>query len=230
MSIQISTSTGSPSHYPSGFDRPAPTRRRGRRALGFLLAGSIVVSGAAGAIITSGAYFTNTRTIDNNTITAATIVLGAIGDTGNADVAAGLVLPIPAGTQSTNALVTTVNIRNAGTAAFNWDAAVINVKTSTGPADSTTQVQVQASVDNGTNWTTPTSLAAFATAGATGAQFASSAALAPGAAAPLQLRMWLPASAGNPYQSMKITFSLAARAIQSSVKITDVPSSTFNQN
>lgn len=194
-------------------------RRKGRRIAAFAIAGVVLVSGIAGTFITTGAYFTDMKTTPLNTITAATITLGLPGATASTPLVAATVLPIAAGTEATKAVVTAVNIRNVGTAAFDWDAAISNLAVVGGPADSPTLVQVQFSRDAGTTWSTATTLQAFATAGATAPQIASTTSLAAQAVNPVQLRMWLPATAGNAYQSMSLTFTLTARAIQSGIPI-----------
>lgn len=228
----MTISSSNTNHVPS----PAPEigsteqrKKRRKKAAVFGFAGMLLVVGVAGSLVASGAYFTNTKTTPDNTITTGTIALGGLGDAGSTIAIGRNVMPIADGTEATEASVMTINIRNVGTAAFDWSAqfttaklnttATVNGKTA--PTDTLEKINVEVSSDGGSTWSGKTTLQNLPAQ-----QFTSTESLAAPvgdveSVFPIMMRLWMDKSAGNNYQGVTATFSVTAKAIQSGIGFTD---------
>lgn len=181
-----------------------------------MVAAALIACVGFSGVVVSGAYFTDEVSSTGNTASAGTVYLGPIGATDNTPVTFSNILP----STPENGRVTTINVRNIGTAAINW-AATLNLPAST-TADQRAfagQLNIQTSIDGGVTWSAATTLAAYTTAATAGSVTSTAALPAPvgttPSAAPIQLRMWLPTTTLNTYQGKSLTFNVRVRAIQS---------------
>lgn len=217
---------------PSAVGRTEHGLKRRRRAAAFGLAGVLLIVGVTGSVLASGAYFTDQKTTPSNTITAGTIKLGGLGDTATAPVAAGTnVLPIAAGTQATKASVMNINVRNVGTAPFDWNAVISTpvldtVSGITAPADTLSKINVQVSADGGTTWAAVTTLALLTSQSITSTTALAAPVGSADSTAPIKFRMWFDQTVGNAYQGVQASFSVTVKAIQAGIPMND-PNAIF---
>ncbi len=171
-----------------------------------LVASLALLTMGLGGSIATGAYFTDTKTVTSNELTAGTVLLGNIADNSasTAPVTFTNVLPVAANDVATKAQTFNINVRNTGTASIDW-AAVITLTSS----DFAKQVNVQYSVDNGSTWSTATTLDAL-----NGTKISSSAPLASAGTSVIKFRAWLPSGTDNSAQGKSIAFALNVNAIQ----------------
>lgn len=177
-----------------------------RKRKTLVAAAALLSIGLAGSIAT-GAYFTDSKTVSDNSLASGTVVLYG---TDWADAATSTpvtftnVLPIadadiPTGKASQFITV----VRNRGTAAVDWTASI-----SLTSSDFAKQVNVQYKIDNG-SWSDPVTLDAL-----NGKKIASSAALKAPSTGYINWRAWLPAATGNSAQGQTVSFTLKLDAIQ----------------
>lgn len=175
-----------------------------------LIGAAILLTVGIGGTAATGAYFTDTKTVASNTLTAGTVVLGNINDdaTSTTPLAFSNVLPLADSAVATNAQAYNVNIRNNGTAAIKWSV-VLNTSSSQQSTTFPQQLNIQYSLDNGNTWSSASTAAALS-----GTTISGPSALAAGSSTKVQFRAWLPAATDNSAQGQVYKFDLTANAIQ----------------
>lgn len=186
------------------------TAKRNKKKTALIGAALLLAVGVGGTAAT-GAYFTDTKTVASNTITAGTVILGNIGDDASSTTPLAFtnVIPIADSLVATKAQTFNINIRNNGTASINWTA-VLNTSSSQSSTTFPPQLNLQYSTDGGNTWSTKTTADKLS-----GTTISGTGPLAAGATAKVQFRAWLPSSTDNTAQGQVYKFDLTANAIQS---------------
>ncbi|WAC69354.1 SipW-dependent-type signal peptide-containing protein [Microbacterium sp. SL75] len=179
-----------------------------------LIASMVLLSVGLGGTVATGAYFTDTKQIAANSITAGTVILGNPSDGGTAAAPQAVtfanVLPIADADVATKAQTFNLNVRNNGTAAINWKAFINRTSPSTAQENALAkQLMLQYSTDGGFSWSTPGALDNQA-----GKAISSSSVLASNATQVIKFRAWLPATTDNTFQGLSLPFELMISAIQ----------------
>ncbi|GEB45715.1 hypothetical protein MTE01_16600 [Microbacterium testaceum] len=171
-----------------------------------LVASIALLTMGLGGTVATGAYFTADKTVASNTLAAGTVAIGNIGDdaSSTAPLTFSNVLPVADSDVAAKAKTFNINVRNNGTAAIDWKAAVSSTS-----SDFAKQVNVQYSTDGGTTWSNKTTADALSSV-----SIPSSSSLAASGTAVIKFRAWLPASTDNSAQNKTLTFTLSVNAIQ----------------
>jgi len=168
----------------------------------------------AGGVAVSGAYFTDQKSIESNSVATSTVKLGPIdGDRGTTTVAITDLLPIADENVAAQAKPFKVVVSNTGNATIDWAATIIQTSaagTSTTPS-AADALYVSYSTDNGTTWSTGTTLTSLIS---TPPSDFSGQGLVAGGKKTILFRAWLPSTTSNTYQGTSVTFALRVRAIQ----------------
>ncbi|WP_279365739.1 hypothetical protein [Microbacterium testaceum] len=171
-----------------------------------LVASIALLTMGLGGTVATGAYFTADKTVASNTLASGTVVIGNVGDdaSSTAPLTFSNVLPVADSDVATKAKTFNINVRNNGTAAIDWKAAVSSTS-----SDFAKQVNVQYSTDGGTTWSNKTTADALSSV-----SIPSSSSLAASGTAVIKFRAWLPSSTDNSAQNKTLTFTLSVNAIQ----------------
>ncbi|MBB2976432.1 hypothetical protein FHX49_002007 [Microbacterium endophyticum] len=199
---------------------PAEQSTKRRRTRTAIIGGIGAVALAAGAVgvglVGSGAWFSSSKDLAGNTITAGSLVIGDFGPGGGGTVQATAVQPMTA-TQAVDAdnlyeaSVVDIDITNDGDIAFDWETTLANATIEA--SDGVTvldlaNVSVAWDTDGAGNWTT-SSLSDFITN-----ESFSGTDVAPGETQPASFRVYFDSAAGNDYQGAIVTFDVNATATQ----------------
>ncbi len=189
------------------------TPRTSRKKL--IIASLALMSVGLGGSIATGAYFTDTKTVSSNQLTAGTVILGGT-DYGNVATSTPVtftnVLPIAESdiaTAKASQFITVV--RNRGTSAMDWAASI-----SLTSSDFAKQVKVQYKIGSGSwssidndSWSSETTLDAL-----NGTKITSSTPLSSMGSQTISWRAWLPSTTDNSAQGKTVSFDLKLSAIQ----------------
>ncbi len=171
-----------------------------------LVASLALLTMGLGGSIATGAYFTDTKTVTNNKLTAGTVLLGGT-DFGNINTSTPVtfsnVLPVADKDVTSKAQSFVVAVRNNGTASIDWNGVV-----SLTSSDFAKQVKVQYKTEQGA-WSTSTTLDAL-----NGTKITSGTSILAGSSDSIQFRAWLPAETDNSAQAKTVSFTLTVNAIQ----------------
>ncbi|BDI23888.1 CalY family protein [Herbiconiux sp. L3-i23] len=196
-----------------------PSKRK--RAIVVGLAAAVLTAGLAGAAFQStGAWFTDSKTSNLNTVTAGTLSLGNLGDGTNGLIQSTNSYPMTdaqATALVSDAPETVIKVRNTGSLPLKATVALTNAtiaKSTTNiatgtPSKSLVKVSTYNAASN--TWGTPVTLDAFVSSSTT--QFANLE-VAPNATREIKLRVFFGENAGNEYQGATVGFDAKAEAIQ----------------
>lgn len=171
-----------------------------------LVASLALLTMGLGGTVATGAYFTADKSVTSNTLAAGTVVIGNLGDdaSSTAPLTFSNVLPVADSDVSTKAKTFNINVRNNGTAAIDWKAAVSSTS-----SEFAKQVNIQYSTDNGATWSTAKTADALSSV-----SISSASSLAANGTAVIKFRAWLPANTDNSAQNKTLAFTLTVNAIQ----------------
>ncbi|MBM7803388.1 hypothetical protein JOE58_002639 [Curtobacterium luteum] len=179
-----------------------------------LVASIALLSIGFGGTIATGAWFTDSKTVAANQLTAGTVILGNLADDATSTTPLNFtnVIPVAASDVATKAQTFNINVRNVGTADIDWTAKLTPDVSTAASTAFAKQVFVQASTDGGSTWSTAQSISDFS-----GNTIASTSKIVANGSSVIQLRAWLPSTTDNTAQGQTLKFTLEVDAIQAGV-------------
>lgn len=191
-----------------------------------LVAAVALLAIGGGGVAVSGAYFTDQKSIESNSVATSTVKLGDIKGNGFGSSTALSVtdlLPLPDDSPTTvasSAKAFSVIVNNTGAATIDWAASIIQTSAAGTNANPTAAeaLFVSYSTDGGTNWSTGVSLSSLATSMKTTPITGKG--LKANDTQEIKFLAWLPSTTSNTYQGTSAKFTLRVRAIQTGVDVT----------
>ncbi|WP_295824464.1 hypothetical protein [uncultured Microbacterium sp.] len=181
-----------------------------------LVAAVALLAIGAGGVAVSGAYFTDQKSIESNSVATSTVKLGPIdGSDGTTKLTVTDLLPLPKDDSKTiadSAKTFQVVVSNTGKATIDWAAAIfLTSAPGTNDKPSAADALYISYSTDGSTWSTGVTLASLLSSKQSGL---SGTDLASGASKTIFFRAWLPSTTSNTYQGTSVTFTLRVRAIQ----------------